>query len=219
MLSILLLAAGVWTALRMPSTLSRSHRAHRHDPGRRPRDGGRKRWNPSYLPIESAITAPRASAASAPRRGGGIGVIWVEFRLGDRHLHRPPACSRRILPSWLHAAPRSSAPFCGPSRPSWARSSSRLSSESVAPLTMRTWRTGGPAPAARGAGVSQVTPIGGAERHSRSSLTRRRCAPNNVSLTSWLDGVRGRARTRPPAPYGGPQEFVLQAVWRVRTSE
>src|SRR5437773_6637974 len=70
------------------------------------------------------------------------------------------------------------------------------------------------------AGVSQVTPIGGAERQFQVVVHPEQLRANSISLTEMLDAVRGASQNTSAGIYTeGPQEYVLQAVGRVRTPE
>jgi len=68
------------------------------------------------------------------------------------------------------------------------------------------------------AGVSQVTPIGGAERQFQVVVHPDQLRANGISLTEILDAARGASQNTSAGIYTeGPQEYVLQAVGRVRT--
>ena len=60
------------------------------------------------------------------------------------------------------------------------------------------------------AGVSQVTPIGGAERQFQVIAHPDQLRANNISLTELLDAVRGASQNTSAGIYTeGPQEYVL----------
>ena len=70
------------------------------------------------------------------------------------------------------------------------------------------------------AGVSQVTPIGGAERQYQVVAHPDQLRANQISLTELLDAVRGASQNTSAGVFvEGPQEYVLQAVGRVRSPE
>src|SRR5437773_8742048 len=70
------------------------------------------------------------------------------------------------------------------------------------------------------AGVSQVTPIGGAERQYQVVARPEQLRANSISLTELLNAVRGASQNTSAGVYTeGPQEYVLQAIGRVRTPE
>ncbi len=67
-------------------------------------------------------------------------------------------------------------------------------------------------------GVSQVTPIGGAERQFQVIVHPDRLRANNISLTELLDAVRGASQNTSAGIYTeGPQEYVMQTIGRART--
>jgi Cu/Ag efflux pump CusA len=69
-------------------------------------------------------------------------------------------------------------------------------------------------------GVSQVTPIGGAERQFQVIAHPDALRSNGVSLTELLSAVRGASQNTSAGIYTeGSQEYVLEAVGRVRTPE
>lgn len=69
-------------------------------------------------------------------------------------------------------------------------------------------------------GVSQVTPIGGAERQLQVIAHPEQLRASNISLTELLDAVRGASQNTSAGIYTeGPQEYVLQAIGRVRDPE
>ena len=70
------------------------------------------------------------------------------------------------------------------------------------------------------AGVSQVTPIGGAERQFQVIAHPDQLRANNISVNELLDAVRGASQNTSAGIYmEGPQEYVLQTIGRVRTPE
>src|SRR5436853_6882122 len=67
-------------------------------------------------------------------------------------------------------------------------------------------------------GVSQVTPIGGAERQFQVVTHPDALVANNISLTELLTAVKGASQNSSAGIYTeGSQEYVLQAVGRTRT--
>src|SRR6185503_13941530 len=68
------------------------------------------------------------------------------------------------------------------------------------------------------AGVSQVTPLGGAQRQFQVIAHPDQLRANGVSVTELLDAVRGASQNSSAGIFTeGPQEYVLQTVGRVRT--
>src|SRR5207244_8658626 len=66
----------------------------------------------------------------------------------------------------------------------------------------------------------QATPIGGAERQYQVIAHPEQLRANRISLTELLNAVRGASQNTSAGIYTeGPQEYVLQAIGRVRNSE
>src|SRR3989475_2627584 len=222
-LSVVLLSAGIWTARDMPvdvfpdltaptvTILTEGH-------GMAPEE------------MESLVTFPLESAingASNVRRvrsatALGVAVVWVGFDWGtDIFLARqvvprklalvggtlPPQVERPVL------APVSSIMgeilFCA------------ISSDAQDPLALRTVAdTVVRRRLLAVAGVSQVTPIGGAERQYQVIAHPEQLRANNISLTALLDAAGGASQNTSAGVYTeGPQEYVLQSVGRVRSPE
>src|SRR6187402_3585689 len=222
-LSLLLFGAGVWTARQMPvdvfpdltaptvTILTEGH-------GMAPEE------------MESLVTFPLESAingASNVRRvrsatALGVAVVWVEFDWGtDIFL------ARQVVAEKLALVGGSLPPQV--ERPVLAPISSimgeilffAISSEYDDPLALRTVAdTVVRRRLLAVAGVSQVTPIGGAERQYQVIAHPDRLRANNVSLTELLTAVRGASQNTSAGIYTeGPQEYVLQAIGRVRSPE
>src|SRR4029077_1081212 len=69
-------------------------------------------------------------------------------------------------------------------------------------------------------GVSQVTPIGGAERQYQVVAHPDQLRANNISLTELLTAVRGASQNTSAGVYTeGSQEYVLEAIGRARTPQ
>src|SRR4029077_3724129 len=69
-------------------------------------------------------------------------------------------------------------------------------------------------------GVSQVTPIGGSERQFQVIAHPDALRANAVSLTELLNAARGASQNTSAGIYTeGSQEYVLEAIGRVRTPE
>jgi CzcA family heavy metal efflux pump len=68
--------------------------------------------------------------------------------------------------------------------------------------------------------VSQVTPIGGAERQFQVIAHPDALRANSISLTELLDAARGASQNTSAGVYTeGSQEYVLEAIGRVHTPE
>jgi CzcA family heavy metal efflux pump len=221
--SALLLIGGIWTASEMPvdvfpdltaptvTILTEGH-------GMAPEE------------MESLVTFPLESAingASNVRRvrsatALGVAVVWVEFDWGtDIFL------ARQVVAEKLALVGGSLPPQV--ERPALAPVSSimgeilffAISSDAQAPLELRTVAdTVVRRRLLAVPGVSQVTPIGGAERQYQVIAHPDRLRANQISLTELLAAVRGASENTSAGVYTeGPQEYVLQAVGRVRNPE
>jgi CzcA family heavy metal efflux pump len=222
-LSILLLAAGVWTARDMPvdvfpdltaptvTILAEGH-------GMAPEE----MESLVTFPIESAINGASGVRRVRSATAVGIGVVWVEFDWGaDVYIARQLVAEKLALVAGT-LPPQVERPVLAPISSIMGEILFfALSSESVDPLTMRTVadtlvrRRLLAVP-----GVSQVTPIGGAERQFQVVAHPGALRANNVSLTELLNAARGASENASAGIYTeGPQEYVLQAVGRARTPD
>jgi CzcA family heavy metal efflux pump len=222
-LSVMLAAAGVWTARTMPvdvfpdltaptvTILTEGH-------GMAPDEMETLVTFPIEASINGASDVRRVRSATAV----GIAVVWVEFDWGtDIFL------ARQIVAEKLSLVSGSLPPQV--ERPILAPISSimgeilffAISSERDDPLTLRTVAdTVVRRRLLAVAGVSQVTPIGGAERQFQVVAHPDLLRANNVNVNELLDAVRGASQNTSAGVYmEGPQEYVLQTIGRVRTPE
>jgi CzcA family heavy metal efflux pump len=222
-LSVLLFAAGVWTARAMPvdvfpdltaptvTILAEGH-------GMAPEE-----MEPLVtVPIESAINGASGVRRVRSATAVGIAVVWVEFDWGtDIYIARQLVAEKLALVAGT-LPPQVERPVLAPISSIMGEILFfALSSDSVDPLTMRTVAdTVVRRRLLAIPGVSQVTPIGGAERQFQVIAHPQALRANNVSLTELLDAARGASENTSAGVYvEGPQEYVLQAVGRVRTAE
>ena len=222
-LSLLLLAGGAWTARQMPidvfpdltaptvTILAEGH-------GMAPEE------------MESLVTFPLESAingASGVRRvrsatAVGIAVVWVEFDWGTDIF-----MARQLVSEKLPLVSGSLPPQV--ERPVLAPVSSimgeilffAISSAKDDPLALRTLAdTKVRRRLLAVPGVSQVTPIGGAERQFQVIAHPESLRANDVSLTELLEAVKGASQNTSAGIYTeGAQEYVLEAIGRVRSPE
>jgi CzcA family heavy metal efflux pump len=222
-LSVLLLAAGVWTARAMPidvfpdltaptvTILAEGH-------GMAPEE----MESLVTFPIEAAINGASGVRRVRSATAVGIGVIWVEFDWGTDIYTARQLVAERMATVGASLPPQVEPPILAPISSIMGEILFfALSSESVDPLTMRTVAdTVVRRRLLAVPGVSQVTPIGGAERQFQVIAHPEALRANDVSLTELLDAARGASEN---ASAGilveGPQEYVLQAVGRVRTTD
>ena len=225
-LALLLLGAGGWTARQMPidvfpdltaptvTILTEGH-------GMAPEE------------MESLVTFPLESAingASGVRRvrsatAVGIAVVWVEFDWGaDIFMARQLVSEKLALVSGT-LPPQVERPVLAPVSSIMGEILFfAISSEHDDPLTLRTIAdTTVRRRLLAVPGVSQVTPIGGAERQFQVIAHPDALRANNVTLTELLTAVRGASQNTSAGVYTeGAQEYVLEAVAapeRLRRSE
>jgi CzcA family heavy metal efflux pump len=174
------------------------------------------------FPIESAINGASGVRRVRSATALGIAVVWVEFDWGtDIFL------ARQIVAEKLALVGSTLPPQV--ERPVLAPVSSimgeilffAITSDSHDALTLRTVAdTVVRRRLLAVAGVSQVTPIGGAERQYQVVAHPEQLRANDVSLTQLLDAVRGASQNTSAGVFTeGPQEYVLQAVGRARSPE
>jgi CzcA family heavy metal efflux pump len=222
-LSALLLAAGLWTARDMPvdvfpdltaptvTILAEGH-------GMAPEE----MESLVTFPIETAINGASGVRRVRSATAVGVGVVWVEFDWGtDIYIARQLVAEKLALVSGT-LPPQVERPVLAPISSIMGEILFfALSSDTVDPLTMRTVAdTMVRRRLLAVPGVSQVTPIGGAERQFQVIARPDALRANGVSLTELLDAVRGASENASAGIYTeGPQEYVLQAIGRVRSAE
>ena len=221
LMSVALLLAGIWTARDMPvdvfpdltaptvTILTEGH-------GMAPDEMESLVTFPIETSINGAAGVRRVRSATAV----GIAVVWVEFDWGtDIYLARQLVAEKLSLVSGS-LPPQVERPILAPISSIMGEILFfALSSDSEDPLMLRTVadtvirRRLLAVP-----GVSQVTPIGGAERQFQVIAHPQALRANNVSLTELLNAVRGASENASAGIYTeGPQEYVLQAIGRVRS--
>jgi CzcA family heavy metal efflux pump len=221
-LSALLFAAGVWTARDMPvdvfpdltaptvTILAEGH-------GMAPEEMEALVTFPIETAVNGASGVRRVRSATAV----GVGVVWVEFDWGTDIYIARQLVAEKLAPVSGALPPQVERPVLAPISSIMGEILFfALSSDAVDPLTMRTVAdTVVRRRLLAVPGVSQVTPIGGAERQFQVIARPDALRANNVSLTELLDAVRGASENASAGIYTeGPQEYVLQAVGRVRST-
>src|SRR5437773_5005905 len=221
--SVLLFAAGLWTARDMPvdvfpdltaPTVTILTEGHGMAPD--------EMESLVTFPIESAINGASNVRRVRSATAVGIAVVWVEFDWGTDIF-----MARQVVAEKLSLVGGSLPPQV--ERPVLAPVSSimgeilffAISSDEQDPLELRTVAdTGVRRRLLAVSGVSQVTPIGGAERQYQVIAHPDQLRAHQISLTELLDAVRGASENTSAGVYTeGPQEYVLQAVGRVRNPE
>ena len=221
--SALLLLGGIWTARDMPvdvfpdltaptvTILTEGH-------GMAPEEMESLVTFPLESAINGASTVRRVRSATAL----GIAVVWVEFDWGtDIFLARQIVAEKLALVGGT-LPPQVERPVLAPVSSIMGEILFfAISSDAQDPLALRTAAdTVVRRRLLAVAGVSQVTPIGGAERQYQVVARPEQLRANSISLTELLDAVRGASQNTSAGVYTeGPQEYVLQAVGRVRNPD
>jgi len=222
-LSVLLFAGGAWTALSMPvdvfpdltaPTVTVLTEGHGMAPD--------EMESLVTFPIESAINGASGVRRVRSATALGIAVVWVEFDWGTDIFRARQVVAEKLTLVSSTLPPQVERPILAPISSIMGEILFfAISGDADDPLTLRTVAdTVVRRRLLAVAGVSQVTPIGGAERQfqvvARPDLMR----ANGVSLTELLDAVRGASQNTSAGIFTeGSQEYVLQAVGRARTAD
>jgi CzcA family heavy metal efflux pump len=221
LLSVVLAAAGAWTARRMPidvfpdltaptvTILTEGH-------GMAPEE----MESLVSFPLESAINGASGVRRVRSATSVGIAVVWVEFDWGTDIFTARQLVSEKLSLVSGTLPPQVERPVLAPVSSImgeilfFAISSDRddpLALRTIADTTVRRRLLAVP-------GVSQVTPIGGSERQFQVIAHPDALRANNVTLTELLTAVRGASENTSAGVYTeGSQEFVLEAIGRART--
>src|SRR6187431_1975536 len=222
-LSVLLLLGGIWTARGMPVDVFPDLTAPTvtiltEGRGMAPDEMEALVTFPLESAINGASNVRRVRSATAV----GIAVVWVEFDWGtDIFMARQLVSEKLALVSGA-LPPQVERPVLAPVSSIMGEILFfAISSEQDEPLTLRTIAdTTVRRRLLAVPGVSQVTPIGGAERQFQVIAHPDALRANNISLTELLSAARGASENTSAGVYTeGAQEYVLQAVGRVRSPE
>ncbi|MBI2186576.1 MAG: efflux RND transporter permease subunit [Acidobacteria bacterium] len=221
--SVLLAAAGLWTARTMPVDVFPDLTAPTVTILTEGRGMAPEEMETLVtFPIEAAINGASGVRRVRSATAVGIAVIWVEFDWGtDIFLARQVVAEKLTLVAGS-LPPQVERPILAPISSIMGEILFfAISSEQDDPLTLRTIadtlvrRRLLAVP-----GVSQVTPIGGAERQFQVVAHPDRLRANNITVDELLDAVRGASENTSAGIYmEGPQEYVLQTIGRVRTPD
>src|SRR6187401_933711 len=174
------------------------------------------------FPIEASINGASGVRRVRSATAVGIAVVWVEFDWGtDIFLARQIVAEKLALVS-ATLPPQVERPVLAPVSSIMGEILFfAISSDVDDPLTLRTIAdTTVRRRLLAVPGVSQVTPIGGAERQFQIIAHPDSMRANRVSLTELLDAARGASQNTSAGIYTeGAQEYVLEAIGRVRTPE
>jgi len=222
-LSLLLAAAGVWTVVDMPidvfpdltaptvTILTEGH-------GMAPEEMETLVTFPIEASINGASDVRRVRSATAV----GISVVWVEFEWGTDIFRARQVVAEKLALVAGALPPQAERPILAPISSIMGEILFfAITSDRDDPLELRTIAdTVVRRRLLAVAGVSQVTPIGGAERQFQVIAHPEQLRANNVSLTELLSAVRGASQNTSAGIYmEGPQEYVLQTIGRVRTPD
>src|SRR5215510_1288192 len=222
-LSMLLFGSGAWTARQMPidvfpdltaptvTILTEGH-------GMAPEE----MESLVTFPIESAINGASGVRRVRSATAVGIAVVWVEFDWGTDIFMARQLVSEKLTLVGGTLPPQVHQPVLAPVSSIMGEILFfAISSEQDDPLTLRTIAdTTVRRRLLAVPGVSQVTPIGGAERQFQVVAHPDALRANSVTLTELLDAARGASENTSAGVYvEGPQEYVLQTIGRVRSSE
>src|SRR5438034_4740203 len=221
--SVLLLAAGLWTARDMPvdvfpdltaPTVTILTEGHGMAPD--------EMESLVTFPIESAINGASSVRRVRSATAVGIAVVWVEFDWGTDIFMARQVVAEKLSLVGSTLPPQVQRPVLAPISSIMGEILFfAISSDHDDPLTLRTVAdTIVRRRLLAVSGVSQVTPIGGAERQFQVIAHPDQLRANNVSLTELLGAVRGASQNTSAGIYTeGPQEYVLQAIGRVRNPD
>ena len=174
------------------------------------------------FPIEAAINGASGVRRVRSATAVGIAVVWVEFDWGtDIFLARQIVAEKLTLVA-ASLPPQAERPILAPISSIMGEILFfAISSETDDPLMLRTVAdTVVRRRLLAVSGVSQVTPIGGAERQFQVIAYPDRLRANAVAMNELLDAVRGASQNTSAGIYvEGPQEYVLQTIGRARSPE
>src|SRR5262245_21941131 len=221
--SALLLAGGVWTAREMPVDVFPDLTAPTvtiltEGRGMAPEE----MESLVTFPIESAINGASNVRRVRSATALGIAVVWVEFDWGTDIFQARQVVAEKLALVGGTLPPQVERPVLAPVSSIMGEILFfAISSEAQDPLELRTVAdTTVRRRLLAVAGVSQVTPIGGAERQYQVVAHPDQLRANNIRVNELLDAVRGASQNTSAGVYvEGPQEFVLQTIGRVRTPQ
>jgi CzcA family heavy metal efflux pump len=222
-LSVLLAAAGIWTARSMPVDVFPDLTAPTVTVLTEGRGMAPEEMETLVtFPIEAAINGASGVRRVRSATAVGIAVVWVEFDWGTDIFQARQIVAEKLALVGSTLPPQVERPILAPISSIMGEILFfAMSSEQDDPLALRTVaETVVRRRLLAVAGVSQVTPIGGAERQFQVIAHPDRLRANNISLTELLGAVRGASQNTSAGIYmEGPQEYVLQTIGRARTSD
>src|SRR6187431_3518048 len=222
-LSLLLFAAGAYTARQMPIDVFPDLTAPTvtiltEGRGMAPEE----MESLVTFPIESAINGASGVRRVRSATAVGIAVVWVEFDWGTNIFMARQLVSEKLALVSGVLPPQVERPVLAPISSIMGEILFfAISSDHDDPLALRTVAdTIVRRRLLAVSGVSQVTPIGGAERQFQVIAHPDQLRANNIRVNELLDAVRGASQNTSAGVYvEGPQEFVLQTIGRARTPQ
>ena len=222
-LSVVLAAAGLWTAPSMPVDVFPDLTAPTvtilvEGRGMAPDEMETLVTFPIEAAINGAADVRRVRSATAV----GIAVVWVEFDWGTDVFRARQLVAEKLTLVSGTLPPQVEQPVLAPISSImgeilfFAISSDRddpLGLRTVADTVVRRRLLSVP-------GVSQVTPIGGAERQLQVIARPDQLRANNIAVNELLNGVRAASENTSAGIYvEGPQEYLLQTIGRARSAD
>src|SRR6266566_9893867 len=221
--SVLLLGAGLWTAREMPVDVFPDLTAPTVTILTEGRGMAADEMEALVtFPLESAINGASNVRRVRSATALGIAVVWVEFDWGTDIFGARQIVAEKLALVGGTLPPQVDRPVLAPISSIMGEILFfAISSDADDPLALRTVAdTVVRRRLLAVSGVSQVTPIGGAERQFQVIAHPERLRANNISVNDLLAAVRGASQNTSAGIYvEGPQEYVLQTIGRVRTPE
>jgi CzcA family heavy metal efflux pump len=221
-LSVVLAAAGLWTARSMPVDVFPDLTAPTvtiltEGRGMAPEEMETLVTFPIEAAINGAADVRRVRSATAV----GIAVVWVEFDWGTDVFRARQLVAEKLTLVSGTLPPQVEPPILAPISSIMgeflffaisSKTSDALALRTVADTVVRRRLLGVP-------GVSQVTPIGGAERQLQVIANPDQLRANGIAVNELLDGVRDASQNTSAGIYNdGPQEYLLQTIGRARSA-
>lgn len=222
-LSLLLFAAGAWTAVRMPIDVFPDLTAPTvtiltEGNGMAPEEMEAL----VTLPIESSVNGASGVRRVRSATAVGIAVVWVEFDWGTDIYTARQLVAERLTLVGATLPPQVDRPVMAPISSIMGEILFfAITSDQHDPLTLRTLAdTTVRRRLLAVPGVSQVTPIGGDERQFQVLASPERLRAHALSLDALLAAVRTSSlNTSAGIHTEGAQEYVVEAVGRARTPQ
>ena len=174
------------------------------------------------FPIEAAINGASGVRRVRSATAVGVAVVWVEFDWDTDIFAARQIVTERLTLVGGNLPPQVERPVLAPISSIMGEILFfAISSDRDDPLSLRTVAdTLVRRRLLAVTGVSQVTPIGGDERQFQIIAQPDQLRANNISLTELLNAARGSSQNTSAGVYlEGPQEYVLQTIGRVRTTD